>query len=163
MTWQCLNDTRKMNFDRGEKDPRGKKKRPVNLTLFSEISQNISLSRPRKARVFWLVWRLFDYFLVFRVKLTLPSHSHLITAHFSTTFNKNPQHSHNIQQHHHHAKKIKGEDKLIILPRQKRLPLRLQLTQGQAPTKLRGRSSAPHPLRPIPVSCNREISVEQDC
>ena len=27
MTWQCLNGTRKMNFDRGEKDPRGGKQK----------------------------------------------------------------------------------------------------------------------------------------
>ena len=27
MTWQCLNGTRKMNFDRGEKDPRGGEKK----------------------------------------------------------------------------------------------------------------------------------------
>ena len=100
--------------------------------------------------MFWLVWRLFDYFLVFRVKLTLPSHSHLITATsplFSIRTRNTPYNYDNITTMPKKSKKTNN----TAATKAAAAPLRLQLTQGQAPTKLRGRSSAPQPLTPIPV------------
>ena len=125
----------------------------VNLTLFLEILQNNWLSWPCKACVVLQEWRLFDIFPFFSVKSTLPSQptSLLRTC---QSWNKEPATLHTsyyYYQHHHLPCQKKQARRRRILPRQRRRLLLLLLTRGQAPTKLRRRSSAPHPLRTTKV------------